>query len=315
MTNSAPPSPASSSTSRGRAILLIVLAALFWSTSGFFAKANVFAGWPPLLLGFWRAVFACVVLVPMVRRPVWTWKLVPMALSFVLMNITFVSAMVYGTAANAIWLQGTAPVWVLLAGVLFFRESSRGLDWLLIALCTAGIVVILFCESYYQGESRERQLTAVLLGLASGVFYGGVVLSLRLLRSIDAAWLVAVNHLATVVCLSWTVPWTGIWPSGSQWAYLAGFGMFQMGLSYLLFARGVRTLTGHEAAGIGLLEPVLAPLWVYLAWSESPAWWTLVGGGLILLGLAVRYLADIVLHRPDPTPPPTSSPTVKSESS
>jgi len=270
--------------SRGRAILLVVLAATFWSSSGFFAKANVFAGWQPLLLAFWRAVFACVVLIPMVRRPVWSWKLAPMAASFVLMNVTFVSAMVYGSAANAIWLQGTAPVWVLLVGVFVFGESSRRLDWLLIVLCTIGVAIILFFES------RDQKLMPVLLGLASGVFYGGVVLSLRVLRSIDAAWLVAVNHMTTAVCLCWTVPWTGIWPSGWQWLFLAGFGMFQMGLSYLLFARGVRTLTGHEAAGIGLLEPVLAPLWVFLAWNEAPAWWTLVGGGLILSGLAARYL-------------------------
>lgn len=281
------PPPAAAPSGRSRAALLVLLAATFWSTSGFFAKADVFAGWPPLLLAFWRAVFASIVLLPMVRRPVWSWKLLPMALSFVLMNVTFVSAMVYGSAANAIWLQGTAPVWVLLVGVFVFKESSRPLDWLLIALSGAGVSIILFYES------SDERLLPVILGLISGVFYGGVVLSLRMLRSIDAAWLVSVNHLTTVVTLAWTVPVTGIWPSGWQWLFLAGFGMFQMGLSYLLFARGVRTLPGHEAAGIGLLEPVLAPLWVYLAWNERPAWWTLVGGGLILAGLAVRYSADI----------------------
>jgi drug/metabolite transporter (DMT)-like permease len=68
-----------------------------------------------------------------------------------------------------------------------------------------------------------------------------------------------------------------------------------MGLPYLLFARGVSRVTGHEAAGIVLLEPILVPVWVYLAWRhvpsyQAPQWWTLAGGGLILLGLGLRYL-------------------------
>jgi drug/metabolite transporter (DMT)-like permease len=76
--------------------------------------------------------------------------------------------------------------------------------------------------------------------------------------------------------------------------FLAFFGMFQMGLPYILFARGLRSIPGHEATGIGLLEPILVPLWVFLAWGDKPAWWTLVGGGLILIGLAVRYALPAV---------------------
>jgi DME family drug/metabolite transporter len=80
-------------------------------------------------------------------------------------------------------------------------------------------------------------------------------------------------------------------PAGVQWLYLAGLGMLQMGLPYVLFARGLKHIPGHEATGIGLVEPLLVPIWVYLAWGERPAWWTLAGGGFILAGLAVRYLA------------------------
>lgn len=280
----APQSGQTAANTRSRAIVLVLLAALFWSTSGFFAKANVFAGWHPLLLAFWRATFACMVLAPMVRKPVLSWKLLPMGACFVLMNITYLTAMVQGSAANAIWLQGTAPVWVLLVGVLFCGEAANRLDVWLIVLEALGVGIILFFES------RGQQLVPVLWGVASGVTFAATVLSLRLLREFDSAWLVTVNHFTAALCLSWIVPWTGVWPSGTQWLYLAGFGMFQMGLSYLLFTRGVRTLSGHEAAGIGLLEPILAPIWVYLAWNEAPAWWTLVGGCFILLGLAIRYL-------------------------
>jgi drug/metabolite transporter (DMT)-like permease len=134
--------------------------------------------------------------------------------------------------------------------------------------------------------------------LLSGVFYGGVVLSLRQLRDQDAAFLIAVNHMvATVAFLPFVAANLQYWPQGKQWLLLAGFGMLQMGLPYVLFARGLKTTPGHEASGIGLLEPVLLPVWIYVAWHNAPnyiapRWWTLVGGSLILIGLAWRYLGE-----------------------
>jgi drug/metabolite transporter (DMT)-like permease len=134
----------------------------------------------------------------------------------------------------------------------------------------------------------------IVFGLLGGVTYAGVVLSLRHLRHEDGAWLVFLNNLTTAVLFLPFVLHYDMWPTGKQTLYLAGFGMFQMGLPYLLFARGVRCVTGHEAAGIVLLEPILVPVWVYLAWRhvpsyQAPQWWTLAGGALILLGLGLRY--------------------------
>ena len=63
-----------------------------------------------------------------------------------------------------------------------------------------------------------------------------------------------------------------------------------MGLPYVLFARGLKRIPGHEATAIGLIEPLLNPLWVFAAWGDKPAWWTIVGGLFILIGLAIRYL-------------------------
>jgi len=193
--------------------------------------------------------------------------------------------MAKGSAANAIWLQCTAPVWVLLIGVFVFGERAVWRDWLLVAFAAAGVAVIL----YY--ESRAESLEAVLWGLASGVFYAGVVLSLRQLRSMESAWLVTLNHLVTAIVLAPLAFGTMHFPTGVQWPLLAGLGIVQMGLPYVLFARGLKHIPGHEATGIGLIEPLLVPVWVYLAWGDQPDWWTLVGGGLILVGLAIRYLS------------------------
>jgi drug/metabolite transporter (DMT)-like permease len=203
---------------------------------------------------------------------------------FAAMNYSYLTAMAQGSAANAIWMQCTSPVWVLLIGVFVFGEQAVWRDWLLVAFAAAGVAVIL----YY--EARNAAAGAVVWGLASGVFYAGVVLSLRQLRALESAWLVALNHLVTAVALSPFAWAAGPRPAGIQWPLLAGFGMFQMGLPYVLFARSLRRIPGHEATSIGLLEPLLVPLWVYLAWGDLPAWWTMAGGGCILLGLAVRYL-------------------------
>jgi drug/metabolite transporter (DMT)-like permease len=279
--------------------LLVLAAALLWSTGGFFVRAPYFEGWPGPALAFWRAAFASVILLPLVRRPTWSWKLVPMTVVFALMNYTYLTSMAQGSAANAIWLQNTAPVWVLLVGVLVFGERATRRDVLLVVFSAAGVGVIL----YY--ELRGASPAAVLWGLASGLFYGGVVLGLRQLRGMDSTWLAAMNHLAASLALA---PFalgslvssdsTTPFPSGIQWLFLAFFGMFQMGVPYILFARGLRSIPGHEATGIGLLEPILVPVWVLLAWGDRPAWWTLVGGGLILVGLAVRYALPARHSRP-----------------
>lgn len=283
--------PPASAPSLASARLLVLAAALMWSTSGFFAKAPHFAGWPGPVLAFWRAAFACLVLWPLVRRAQWSWKLVPMVAVFAAMNYTYLTAMVKGSPANAIWLQNTAPVWVLIVGVLVFGERAGWRDVLLVLFSAAGVAVILWYES------RGASLEAVLWGLASGVFYGGIVLSLRQLRGFDSTWLTALNHSVTAAALAvfglaglFDPSATNPWPSGIQWPLLAGFGILQMGLPYVLFARGLRSIPGHEATGIGLTEPILVPLWALLAWGIPIDSWTLAGGGLILTGLAIRYL-------------------------
>src|SRR3954468_8624 len=81
-----------------KARLLVLAAALLWSTSGVFVKAPQFKGWPGPALAFWRAAFACVVLWPLVRRPQWSWKLLPATATFAVMNYTYLTAMAKGTA-------------------------------------------------------------------------------------------------------------------------------------------------------------------------------------------------------------------------
>lgn len=292
------PETTSGSQRRLNARLLLLSAAILWSTSGLFAKSPIFADWPISgpqfavrgpLLAFWRALFASLLLVPLIRKPRWNPRLIPAVLVFAAMNFTFLTALTTTTAANAIWLQYTAPLWVFLVGAIALREPIDQRDWLMLVLGLLGVGLILAFEL------RGQQTEGVLYGLLAGASYAGVVLTLRWLRSEDAAWVVALNHVATALLFLPYIISVGLWPSGQQLIYLAGFGVLQMGLPYLLFARGLRTITGQEASLIALIEPVLVPTWVFLAWHQQadyqpPAPWTLAGGTCILVGLCIRYL-------------------------
>lgn len=280
--------------------LLVIGAAVLWSTSGFFAKSPFFEDWPlevrGPLLAFWRAAFAALVLLPMARRRAWSWWMLPMALLFAAMNLTYLKSLTLTSAANAIWLQSTAPIWVFLMGAALLKEPIAALDWITLCFVVAGVGLILAMES--QGES----LPGVLYGLASGVVLAGLFILLRHLRRYDTWWLVALNHAVAAILFAPYVVWQGIWPSGWQIVVLACFGVFQMGLPYVLFARSLRHIPSYEASGLALLEPLLVPIWVFLAWRhlssyQPPQWWTLTGGGLILAGLALRYTTE-ALRRP-----------------
>lgn len=305
--------PATGVTSHAlRRRLLIVLAAAMWSTSGLIAKSTVFDDWPlengglvPVrgtLLAFWRAIFAGAVIVPFIRRPQFRLSMAAMSISFLMMNMTYLPAMTLTTAANAIWLQNTAPIWVYLFGAIVLRDRIIARDWWLLAFGMAGVAVILGFETASHAAGGSTSLKGATLGVMSGVFYAGIVISLRGLRAVNSAWLMVLCHGVTAAALlPFVLSWE-IWPEGSQWLYLIAFGVFQMGVPYLFFAQGVRDVAGHEAVGLVLLEPVLVPVWVWLAYRgtagyEQPAWWTLLGAGLILSGLLVRYVG-VVRRRP-----------------
>lgn len=269
----------------------VFAAALLWSTNGLFVKSDLFAGWPSekrgALLGMWRAVFAALTLLPLVRKPQFSRRMLPMAGAFAAMSVVFLQSMVWTTAANAIWLQNIAPAWICIFA-LFGREpiDRRDLRTLFFAAC--GIGLILVCE-LRRSDGTPMNLNGVFLGLLSGMFYALVIHSLRKLRDFDPAWLIVVNLATSALVLSPMPVVTGIWPHGMQWLALAAFGCFQLGLAYYCFARGMKSVSSQEAAGLGLLEPLMVPIWVALTIGEIPSWWTIVGGGLILVGLMLRY--------------------------
>lgn len=278
--------PVVSSKLTGR--LLMLLVGLMWSTGGLFAKAPIFDTLPEasrgLVFSFWRSAFAAMVLLPTVRRPRWNGYLVPLTICFTLATTCYLTAMTRTTAANAIWLQNMAPWWVFLLSVMLFHEPVVRRDFIPLGFAIVGVGTILVFEM--QGQA----VIGTLCGTISGVFYAAVIVLMRHLRDENPAWVVALNHgVAAVVLLPWIL-WLGEVPSPPQLLVLLAFGALQLGIPYVLLAYALRSISSQEAAAIGLVEPILLPVWVFLFWGETPDWWTVVGAGLILTGLLLRYV-------------------------
>ncbi len=271
--------------------LCVLAAALLWSSCGLFARAPIFDNWPEtqrgLLFAFWRAAFVALVLLPTVRRPRFRPLLVPLGICFTLMNVTYLSAIILTTPANAIWLQSAAPWWVFLISVVVFHEPVVRRDLIPLAFGMAGVGTILACEII---THPGQNLTGIACGIASGIAYGGVVFFMGKLNAENASWLVALNHAVAAAAMFPLVVCFGLWPSPIQLFVLAAFGVLQMAVPYLLLIHGLRTIHAQEAVSIGLIEPVLMPLWTYLIWGVTTAWWTVLGGALILAGLLYRYV-------------------------
>lgn len=279
-----------------RSRALIALAAILWSTNGFFAKAPWYDNWPAdsrgVALTFWRSVFAAATVLLFVRRPSFQVAMIPMSLCFTVMTYAFLVAMVDGSETTTVWLQYVGPAWVVLAGLIGLGDRPGKRDAIMIALSMFGIAVIVVMES-----TIGRGSTAggpVGLALLSSVMFAGVMLSIRHLRGADVAWLGLVNYVVSSVCLAPMVIGTVPMPQGGQWLALLGLGAVQLAVPYMLFAWAVRDVPSNEASLIALIEPIGVPLWTFLAWRHlvsyrPPDWWTFVGAALIATGLVWRY--------------------------
>jgi DME family drug/metabolite transporter len=265
----------------------VLAAAVLWSTSGVISKSLELDS---STIAFYRGLFAGLALLPFVPRPnrVFRPALLPLGVAFGAMVGCFLGAVKITTAANAIFLQCTAILWAVPLSAIFLGERPDIRARVSIALAVLGIVLIVGWG--YDGRPREWQ--GIVLGLASGVIYGVVAVSLRGLRDLDPMWLSAALNLGGTVAL-------GLWawlsgsglgsPSGVQLLVLIAFGIFQMAIPYALFARGLREIGAPEAGLIGLVEPILNPIWVVVFVHERPSVPTVIGGLFLLAGLAYRY--------------------------
>jgi drug/metabolite transporter (DMT)-like permease len=284
----------------------LVLAALLWSSGSFFMRCfTVETGLgtdrphlPAIQIAFWRGLFAGMTLLPLVRltnvriRP----RMLAMMATFATMCGLYLTALGEGNAANAILLQNTSPVWVYVIGVLLLGHTAdRGaLPATLLAALGAGVIVFGNWPWNRSAVEQARDIPVLLMGVGSGLTYAGVVLFLGSLNKECPAWLMVLNLFGSAGFIGIYISATQDWqvPTIGQAAVLALFGAFQMAIPYWLFARGLKHVSPQEAGIITLLEPVLNPVWAYLLDPErdTPTFWTLLGGGILLAALTIKYL-------------------------
>jgi drug/metabolite transporter (DMT)-like permease len=269
-------------------LLYVIVAALLWSTGGLFIKWTKLSG---LELSFFRSFFAIFIVAFFTRKEGFGLNLVSgaAAVLYAVLLILFVLATKLTTAANAIFLQYTAPVYILILEPLFYKEKFRLRDLITVVICVGGMTL------FFVGKLRPEDVTGNLLALVSGLCFALYFLLLRhpKARLVNRTSSVIYGNLLAVLL---TAPW-GLAALGSLDRF-DGFsviylGVIQLGLSYLLFTKamalGVRSI---DAGIMGYIEPVLNPVWVFLVLGERPSQWALLGGAIIIAAVITHMVLD-----------------------
>ncbi len=207
----------------------------------------------------------------------------------------FVGATKLTTAANAIFLQSTAPLYVLALAPLMLHERVRRRDVLYLAALGTG-VLLCFLGQQPASATASNPALGNWLGAASGLSWALTLLTLRQIGRVDAAGdatltaVVAGNALGSLVALPFALPLPEA--SAGEWATLVYLGVFQIALAYLCLSTALRRLPALEISLLLLLEPVLNPVWTWIVRGESPGGWTIAGGAAIVCATAFRAIYD-----------------------
>jgi drug/metabolite transporter (DMT)-like permease len=214
--------------------------------------------------------------------------------------VLFVTANTLTTAANAIFLQYSAPLYLLLLGPWLLGEPNRRSDLALIALLAIGMLLF-FIGQEAPSATAPDPLRGNFIGACAGVAWALTLLGMRwLARQPDAAGaggsaVIAGNVLAFVVCLPWALPMPEATPT--DWAVVFYLAVFQIGVAYLCLLRGIRELRALEFALLLAIEPVASGVWAWLVHGEIPSAMALIGCSLIFSSVLLQAL------RKDPTRP------------
>ncbi|WP_044892151.1 DMT family transporter [Opitutus terrae] len=268
-----------------RAIGLLVIASFCWSLGGLLIKA---VDWPPLAVAGMRGLFAGLFLLATNRPLRFTFSRAQLigALGYAACTVTFVAATKLTTAANAILLQYTAPVWIALFGAWLIGERATRADWLTIVVVLAGMTL------FFAGGLDFSGVLGNSIAILSGVCFAAMTLALRSQKDQSPVESIILgNLLAFLVGLPWIVSAPPLNAVG--WFALLLLGIVQLGVSYWLYARAIRHVTALEASIIPVIEPILNPVWVMLMLGETPTSLALLGGVIVLTAITLRAIASI----------------------
>jgi drug/metabolite transporter (DMT)-like permease len=272
--------------------LYVVLAVLLWSTGGLFIKMTDVTGFEANL---GRCFFAAVTISLLTKfKALKADGFTLFAACFYVGALSFFAiATKYTTAANAIFLQYTAPIYILIFAPFVLKEKFRLADLATVAVCIFGMTLFFLDIAPSADLTPESQLIGNILGLLAGISLGGYILLLRHPKAYNqnpASSVFYGNLFAILVMLPFIIPNPSVWSAKDIFAVIM-LGVFQIGLAYYLFtygvSKGVRSL---DASIIGFIEPLLNPVWVFIFIGERPSTWAVFGGIIIISAVILHTI-------------------------
>jgi drug/metabolite transporter (DMT)-like permease len=271
-----------------------MFASVLFSTGGVAVKSIAFTGWQVAGLRSGIAAGALLLLVPSTRRR-WDFRIVAVSIAFALTMVLYILATKNTTAANAIFLQAAAPLYLLVLAPLLLKEPVRRADLVAMAAIAVGMLLVM------SGTVRPTNIAphphfGNIVAMASGVSLAFTTIGLRWLGGMEDgesrkdAVLVCGNVLSLLMTLPFGLPISGV--HTVDWVLIIYLGTIQIAVAYWFVMRGLRGVPAVEASLLMMIEPALNPLWVWMIHGESPSRLALAGGAVILAASIGRAVAD-----------------------
>ncbi|QQS34711.1 MAG: EamA family transporter [Ignavibacteriales bacterium] len=265
-----------------KGFIAVFITAILWSSGGLFIKL---ISLDAMELSFFRCLIAAIVFALLFGKKL----LVVNRFTFVnagfyaIVLTTFVIATKTTTAANAIFLQSTAPIYVLIFEPLINKTSYERINIITVAVCFIGMIF------FFLGEISPGHLEGNLVALLSGVMFAALFLGLRKNgKEYQQSSIFYGNIIVTLICIPFILD---LKPLSFNDVWMVSFlGVFQIAFAYAFFSYGLKRIIAVEASIIGMLEPVLNPIWVFIGYGESPSGWAIVGGVIIISAIVVKTL-------------------------
>ena len=265
-----------------KGIIAVLTAALLWSTGGIFIKL---VSLTPMQISFSRCFFAGFVFLFLFRKKLLliNWFTLLNAFFYAALLTSFVLATKATTAANAIFLQYTAPIYVLLLEPILNKTNYEKINIITISVCFIGMIL------FFVGKLSPGDLKGNLLALLSGVIFAAFLLGMRKNdHKYQASSIFYGNVIVMLVLLPSMFGIKNI--SLPDFSMLAFLGIFQIGVAYAIFSYGLKRIYAVEASLLSMIEPVLNPVWVLIWYGEVPSFFAAIGGAIILLAIAIKTI-------------------------
>ncbi|HEY5561383.1 MAG TPA: DMT family transporter [Clostridiaceae bacterium] len=270
---------------RSKAIIYLVITATLWSLGGILIKS---INWNPAAIAGMRSAIAAVVLLIYMKKPKFTWSPAQLGAAFAYFAtvMLFVIANKTTTAANAIFLQYTAPIYVAIFGTWFLKENPKVIDWLLIFIILGGMAL------FFLDHLNTNGVIGNILAALSGVSFGFFAIFMRLQKNGSPLESVFLGNILTALV---GLPFMfASQPSTQGWIGLILLGVLQLGIPYILYAAAIKHVTALEAILIPVIEPILNPIWVLLLLKETPGIFSIIGGTLVIIAVTIRCILPTI---------------------